>query len=169
MNIRVFKALKCTAPPAPTSRGRRSTCSPTCSEFAPIGHAAGVPSPQTHPRCPGKQMRESIHGGWICQRTESAALSLNQVRDKAICGWKPLNFSLEGDLTHSPPKASLLSTQQSLSCSGNFPLSTPSRETWLDTSSALPLLSPLRKDSPGAPADTALPACQTCPQHTRPS
>lgn len=82
---------------------------------------------------------------------------------------KASDFPLEGDLTHGFPKASLLSTQQSLSCSGNFPLSTPSRQTWLDTSSALPLLSPLREDAPGAPVDTALPACQTCPQHTRPS
>jgi len=88
-NTGVLEALKRTAPPAATSKGRRSTCSPTCSGFPPTGHAAGALSPQTRPRCPGKQMQESVPGGWICPRMEPAA---------------PSDFPLEGDLTPAPPR-----------------------------------------------------------------
>lgn len=81
------------------------------------------------------------------------------------------DFPLEGDLTHAPPKSfsSFNPVKFVLLSEENFPLPTLGRETRLDTSSALPLLSTLRGDAPGAPADTAPPACQTGPRRTRPS
>lgn len=81
------------------------------------------------------------------------------------------DFPREGDLTHAPPKSfsSFNPVKFVLLGEENSPLSTPGREMWLESSSALPLLSTARGDTPGAPADTALPACQTGPRHTRPS
>lgn len=48
-----LQAVRCTAPSAPTSGGSRRTCCPTCSGFAPIGHAECEQSPQMCPQCPG--------------------------------------------------------------------------------------------------------------------
>lgn len=81
------------------------------------------------------------------------------------------DFPLEGDLAHAPPKSfsSFKPVKFVLLSDENFPLSALSMEVWLDTRSALPLLSTLCGDAPGGPADTALPVCWTGPRRTRPS
>lgn len=146
-----LRALRRTAPSGPTSRGRRRTCCPTCSGFAPTGHAECVPSPQTCPQCPGKhkQGQESARGGGGGPAAGGGSRQLHLRAEPEAGLW--LSFRRVARLAvPNPHRVSLLSVKPSLPRRSKLPLLWPSPvpmwgHTWSSCRhcpSRLPLRSP---------------------------